>query len=116
MLSDPQAVTVNGAAKSLPLTKAEVNSRSYTTAEGDLVLLTRQQVTKDRFRREVRLTPTIVATDPLSSEQDYQSASVYLVIDEPRVGFTDVQLGYYVEALKTWLSSGNQAKLFAGEM
>lgn len=116
MLTDPQSVTINAVAKSLPLTKTQDTQRTYTSADGEFQLLTKQNVTKDRFRREVRLVQTIVATDPLTAEPDYKSASVYIVIDEPKVGFTDTQLGYLVEGLKAFMSSGTQTKVFGGEM
>lgn len=116
MFADPQSVTINAVTTPLALVKASEAERSYANAEGTIKLQTKQNRTKTRMRHEVRLTPTIVAVDPLSSANDFASASVYLVIDEPLAGFTDVQLGQYVEALKTWLTSANQAKLFAGEM
>jgi hypothetical protein len=41
---------------------------------------------------------------------------VYLVIDEPRNGvFSDVELGYQIDALKAWLSSANYLKVLGGE-
>jgi len=116
MLADPQTVTIDAVATSLPLVRTKEQERTYASADGTLQLLTRQQVTKDGFRREIRLTPTIVATDPLSTEQDYQTCSVYLVIAEPRVGFTDEQMGDYVEALKDWLTEATVLKILAGEM
>lgn len=116
MFADPQSVTINAIASTLALVKATEGARDYANADGTIKLQTKQNRTKTRQRHEVRLTPTIVAVDPLSSANDFASASVYLVIDEPLAGFTDVQLGHYVEALKTWLTSANQAKLFGGEM
>jgi len=114
MLSDPQSVTVNAVAIPLPLKIQRERERIYENADGTLQLLTRQQVTKDGFRREARLTPTIVATDPLTTLQDYQSCSVYMVIAEPRVGFTDAQIEYYIDALKAWFTA-NQTDFITGE-
>jgi hypothetical protein len=43
------------------------------------------------------------------------SASVYFVIDEPKFGFTDTEVGYYIDALKAWLTSTNYNKVLGGE-
>lgn len=116
MFADPQSVTIATVAKSLPLVKQTENQRTYTNDTGEFQLVTKQNVTNNRFRREARIVQTIVAADPLSAENDYQSASVYLVIDEPKVGFTDTQLQALVTGLKDWLSSANQLKILGGEL
>lgn len=63
----------------------------------------------------VRLDQTVIAADPLTSENSSQKAGVYLVVDEPDFGFTDTELGYLITALKDFLSSGAVAKLLGGE-
>lgn len=116
MLADPQSVTINAIAHSLPLTNALPQARTYTSADGNVSLVTKQNTTAKRFRREVRLINRKVATDPLSAASSNQSVSVYLVIDEPRFGFTDTELDQLVQSLKGFLTSGNVAKIAGGEM
>lgn len=113
--TDPQSITVNAVPKSLVKIKSDGEKTLYRTADEEFSFTISHQQTKTRTRRMVRVDQRIVAADPLSSVNEYKSAGVYLVIDEPEYGFTDAQLDYIVQALKTWLSSGNVAKVCAGE-
>lgn len=117
MLSDPQSVTVSGTARSLPLVDPGTGShRGYRSADGNTVLLVKQNTQKQRFRREIRLTETKVATDPLTSANTNASTSIYLVVDEPRYGFSDAELGALIEGLKAFLTPALQARILQGEM
>jgi hypothetical protein len=78
-------------------------------------MTTKQNVSAARFRREVRLSTQKVAADPISAVNKTVSASVYFVIDEPKFGFTDTEVGYYIDALKAWLTSTNYNKVLGGE-
>lgn len=116
MLADPQSVTINAVATSLARTNDSPNQHLYTSADGKTVMTTKQNSTAKRFRREVRLSQIKIAADPISAVNSEAGFSVYLVIDEPRSGvFSDTEIKYVVEALKTWLTSGNQDKVLIGE-
>jgi len=115
MLADPQSVTVNAVAISLPRTQLGATQNVYTSADGLTVMTTRQNKTAERFRREVRISQQKVAADPISTLNKQIGVSVYLVIDEPRWGFTDTEIGYLIDALKAWSSSTNYNKVLAGE-
>lgn len=115
MLTDPQSVTINAVATSLPRTNIGPTVNTYTAADGITSMTTKQNVTAARFRREVRLSQHKVAADPISGLNKDLGVSVYLVIDEPKSGYTDVEIGYLVEALKSWLISANYNKLLGGE-
>lgn len=115
MLADPQSVTINAVATSLPKTQNGPTQNVYTSADGNTVMTVKQNTTSTRFRREIRLAVTKIAADPISAINKSVGASVYLVIDEPKTGFSDVELGYYTEALKGWLTAANQSKVFGGE-
>lgn len=116
MLADPQSVTINAVAKSLALTNDSPTQRVYTFADGTLSLVTKQNSTSTRFRREVRVAQTKIAADPISAVNAQVGTSVYLVIDEPRSGvFSDAEIGYVIDALKTWSSSTNYTKVLGGE-
>lgn len=115
MLADPQSVTVNAVAISLPRTANGVTNNVYTSADGNTSMTTKQNVTATRFRREVRLSNKKIAADPISAVNVEKGLSVYLVIDEPRAGFSDAEIGYHIDALKTWLSNANYSKILGGE-
>jgi len=75
----------------------------------------KQNATASRFRREVRLSQKKVAADPISGVNKELGVSVYLVMDEPRAGFSDAEIGYLIDALKAWLTSTNYNKVLGGE-
>lgn len=115
MLADPQSVTINAVATSLPRTLAGTTQNVYTSADGNTTMTTKQNLTASRNRREVRLSQKKVAADPISGVMKELGVSTYLVIDEPRSGFTDAEIGYLIDALKAWLTSANYNKILVGE-
>jgi hypothetical protein len=116
VLTDPQSVTINTVATSLPRTQQGTSQNLYTSADGKTVMTTKQNITTARFRREVRLAQTKIAADPISAINKESGLSVYFVVDEPRSGvFSDTEIGYVIDALKTWLSSANYNKVLGGE-
>ncbi len=115
MLADPQSVTINAVATSLARTLAGPNSNEYSSADGLTKMITRQAISATRFRREIRLSQQKVAADPISGLNKQLGVSVYLVIDEPRSGFTDTEIGYLIDALKSWSTSTNYNKVLGGE-
>jgi hypothetical protein len=115
VLADPQSVTVNSIAISLPRTSMGPTVNTYQSADGVATMTTKQNVTASRFRREVRLSQHKITADPISGLNKDLGVSAYLVIDEPKSGFSDTEIGYIVEALKTWLSSTNYNKVLGGE-
>lgn len=115
MLADPQSVTINAVATSLVRTSNGTTSNVYTSADGNTNLTTKQNVSASRFRREIRLSQKKIAADPISAINAEKGVSVYLVIDEPRAGFTDAEIGYLIDALKGWAISANYNKVLIGE-
>lgn len=116
MLADPQSVTINAVATSLARTQQGPTVNAYTSADGNTVMTTKQNVTSSRFRREVRIAQTKIAADPISAINAQAGVSCYFVIDEPKNGvFSDTEIGYLIEALKGWLTSTNYNKVLGGE-
>ncbi len=116
MLTDPQSITINAVSTPLPRTSQGPTVNSYVSADGKITFTTKQNQTAKRFRREVRLSQTKVAADPISAVTAEAGTSVYFVIDEPRSGvFTDTEIGYLVDGLKAWLTSANYLKILGGE-
>jgi hypothetical protein len=115
MLTDPQSVTINAVAVPLPKTANGPTQNIYTSADGNTAMTVKQNVTAKRFRREVRLSQKKIAADPISALNVESGVSVYLVIDEPRAGFSDTEIGYLIDALKAWSTSTNYNKVLGGE-
>ncbi len=117
MFADPQTVTVNSVEKTLPRQGTTQPDRlgSFATADGAFQLDVRQNKTAARFRREIRLTQKKVAADPLSAINKEVSSSVMIVVDEPRWGFSDTELGYLTDALEALFDSTVRGKLLGGE-
>lgn len=113
--SDPQTITVNSIAKSLPRISVGTSESTYTTADGAYKLRISHQPTKSRTRRMVRIDQTKIAAGPLTALNSQISASVYIVIDEPKVGFDDTELGYLVSALVAYMTGGNTSKVLGSE-
>ena len=118
MYADPQSVTVNSVAQSLPRQGTATPERigSFSTADGTFTFDVRQNKSANRFRREVRLTQKKVAADPISAVNKEVSTSVYITVDEPRWGFTDTELGYLTSAIIAWFTNANRDKLLGGEL
>lgn len=107
MLADPQTVTVD----SVPISCARISSEStksvYASADGNFKLTISHQPGKGRVRRMIRIDKTIVAADPLNSENEFKTAGIYLVVDEPTYGFTDDEIDDVIQGFKAWLTTGN---------
>lgn len=117
MFADPQSLTVNAVATSFPRQGSSSPDRigSFVTADGTMQFDIRQNKTANRFRREVRLTQKKVAADPISAVNKEVSTSVMIVVDEPRWGFTDTEIGYLTAAMVAWFTNTNRDKLLGGE-
>lgn len=117
MLADPQSLTIAGStATALPRTGSDP-SGVFRSADGSAVLRVTHSYGK-RNRRTVRVEHTKVSPDPLTQVNALVGASAYIVIDEPREGYTDDELKTLVSGLCSWLtaSSGAQlAKILGGE-
>lgn len=113
--TDPQTLTVNSVAKTLNRIKSDGYSAEYAAADEEFKMRISHQESKSRTRRMVRADQRIVATNPLTSVQEYKTLGVYCVIDEPEYGFDDTTINYLVQALVTWLSPTNVAKICSSQ-
>lgn len=117
MFADPQTLTIDSVATTFARQGSANPERlgKFRSADGTMEFEIRQNTTAARFRREVRLTMKKVAADPISALNKEVSASVIMVIDEPRWGFTDTELGNLSDAVEAWWDSTSRAKLLGGE-
>lgn len=113
MLADPQSVTINAVAQSLPAIARGTNSSTYQKDDGNVKLSITHSYNK-RTRRSVRLDFQKIAADPLISAQSIlYSMSAYLVIDTPKTGFTVAEAKQIVDALTAYLTASSGAKVTA---
>lgn len=116
MFADPQSVTVNAVAKSLPRTGSGDHTGTFEDPADGLVLTISHQNGR-RHRSTVRLDNSKISADPLvpTSNRPY-SLSAYVVLDTPLQGYTTTEIGYYLKALSDWLAvAGNQTKILGFE-
>lgn len=115
MFTDPQSVTINAVAKSMPRVSTGNAESIYATPDENFRMRISHQRVNNRKRHLVRLDQRDIAADPLTAENSYQELGVYLVVDEPLVGFDDTTIGYLVAGLTAWLTAGNVAKVLGSE-
>jgi hypothetical protein len=109
--ADPQSVTINAVANSLPRTSSGTSSGKFTKDDGNVALTVSHQYGK-RTRRQLRLDFSKIAPDPLISAQNIKySMSAYLVVDIPVTGFTVVEQKQIVDALTAYLTASSGARV-----
>jgi len=116
MFADPQSVTVNAVAQSLPAVSRGDSVSIYQKDDATYKLTISHNFKAERNRFTVRLDANKVAADPLASANNkVYSHTAYLVIDKPVVGYTNSETQLMVTGLIGWLSSGNILKVLGGE-
>ena len=117
-LVDPQSITVNAVANSLPRVSAQGSASIYSKDDGNLKL-TVSSTTGKRTRRLVRIDSRKTAVDPLFPAQNVPyNMAAYLVVETPSVGYTIAEQKQIVDALSAWLtasSGANVTKVLGGE-
>lgn len=118
MLADPQTVTIDATPYTLPRVGSKQPNRlgTFQNQDSGLELTVRQDITSNRFRREIRLTQKKVAADPISAVNKEVSASAIIVIDEPRWGFTDAELSDLHAALVARVDQSTLDQVLDGEL
>lgn len=116
--SDPQTVTINAVAQTLPRTSTSPTASVYTKDDGN-VKLTASHFYGKRKRSVLRLDFQKIAADPLiSSTNIIYSMSCSVTIDRPLTGFTVAEQKQVVDAVSAYLtasSGANTTKLLGGE-
>lgn len=116
MFADPQTVTVNAVAQTLPAISRNDVSSVYKKDDGGFTLTISHQFKAERNRFTIRLDTTKIAADPLASANNrVYSGSAYIVMDKPVVGYSNTEIQQLASALAAWCSAGNLAKVLGGE-
>jgi hypothetical protein len=109
--ADPQSVTINGSANSLPRVSSGENKGTFKKDDGTVALSVSHQYGK-RTRRVVRLDHSKIAADPLMASVNVRlSSSVYLVVDTPETGYTVAEAKQIADGLIAYLSASSGARL-----
>lgn len=118
--ADPQTVTINAVANTLPRTGNPALGATFSKDDGNVKLNIAHQYGAKRTRRNVRLDFRKIAADPLISAQNIlYSMSAYLVVDVPVTGFTIAEQKQIVDALTLYLTASSGSKvtqLLGGEV
>lgn len=120
MFSEPQTLTVNGVAKTLPRVVYGNRNGRFEAVDGTNTmhaLSVRHDLSGSRNRRTVKADITKTAEDPLIDGVSRQyDASVWFTINAPKVGFNSTEVQQVAQALIDWLDDPtNLAKLVGGE-
>lgn len=111
MFTDPQSVTINAVAQSLPRTSAGTDSGIFTKDDGNVKLTVSHSYGK-RTRRMLRLDHRKVAADPFTTGLNVEySMGVYIVVDVPKVGYTIAEQKQIVDALTAYLTASSGARV-----
>lgn len=116
--ADPQSVTINAVANSLPRVGSGVNTGSFSKDDGTVKLAVTHLYGK-RNRRTARLEHSKIAPDPLiSSTNIIYGMTAFLTVDVPKTGYTVAEAKQVVDGLVAWLtasSGANVTRLLGGE-
>lgn len=117
--ADPQSVTINAVAQSLPRVSSGTSSGVFQKDDATVKLTVSHNVGKGRARRMVRLDHSKIAADVLLSGVNVrQNGSVWLATDFPEQGYTVAEAKQIVDALTAYLTASSGARatqLLGGE-
>jgi hypothetical protein len=115
MFTDPQTITINAVAKTMPCVERVGKSALYQLADESFKFRISHQPAKDRVRSMARLDQGLVVENPLTEVNDLETAGIYIVLDRPLQGFTLAQLEYMRAGLFAHVDATFFAKLFGQE-
>lgn len=117
--SDPQSLTINSVATSLPRVAFGTNSGAFSTADGTTKLTISHQNGK-RNRHVVRVDANKIAADPFAANVNTKvSMSAYVVVDVPSSGYSQAEQKQIVDALTAYLTAStgaNVTRVLGGEI
>lgn len=109
--ADPQSVTINAVANTLPRISSGVNTGSFQKDDSTIKLSVAHAYNK-RIRRTIRLDHKKTAADPLQpSTNALFSMSCYIVVDVPEAGYTVAEQKQIVDGLTAYLTASSGARV-----
>jgi len=109
--ADPQSITVNSVAQSMPRTGSGINTGQFTQDDGTNGLVISHQYGK-RTRRAIKFTDTKIAANPFDTTRNERvSMSCTVVVDVPPQGYTITEAKYVVDGLIAYLTASSGSKV-----
>jgi hypothetical protein len=109
--ADPQSVTINAVANTLPRTSNGVNTGAFTKDDGNVKLSVAHSYGK-RNRRTLRIDHSKIAADPLISAVSIRySMSAYIVVDVPITGYTVAEAKQVIDGFLAYLTASSGARI-----
>jgi len=120
MFADPQSVTINSVAISMPRVGIDTVKGTFAANDALHTLTIGQSKGRNRNRRMIRIDERKIAADPFNAElaQEYR-VGAYLVVDVPVLGYTVAEQKLVVDGFLAYLTASSGAKitqLLGGEL
>lgn len=118
MLTDPQSITIAGAASSLPRLAADPNSGTYSNPDGTLSLKVQEFNSKNAKRTVISLQANKIAADPITALNTRKQDVISITFSRPVDGFTITEMKDQFTGLVALLSASSNAtliKILGGE-
>jgi hypothetical protein len=109
--ADPQSVTINAVAISLPRTGIGPSSGNFTSADKTLAEVISHRNAKGRDNRMIRFNYSKIAPDVYTSDNKRYDMSVWLVVDVPETGFTVAEQKLVTDGVLAYLTASSGAKM-----
>lgn len=110
--ADPQSVTINAVANSLPRVSQGNLSGVFQKDDGTVKLSFSHEVGKNGTRHLVRLDHQKIATDPFTTTVNRTvGTSAWMVISTPKYGYTIAEQKQIADALVAYLSASSGANI-----
>jgi hypothetical protein len=109
--ADPQSVTINAIAKTLARTSSGQDSGAFSKDDGEVKLLVNHVYGK-RNRRTLRIEHQKLTTDVTDPTiNTLYGMSCYLVVDVPKVGYTNAEIKQVVDGFTAYLTASSGARV-----
>lgn len=116
MFADPIVIAIDGVNHSLPRIAIEGSKAVYANADQTVIATISHQRSKKRVRSMVRVDQRFMVTNPLNEENDYDTVTVYTVIDRPETGVESGDVGVLVVGVNTFTSlADTRGRLYGQE-
>jgi len=115
MLTDPQSITVNGSAKSLPKVETGGRRSVYASADQKFGMMISHQDQKDRVRSVMKVTQVEIVADPITAINDSETLGISVIWDKPKFGFTVAQIQQLTAAVVAKLTDSLVAQIAGQE-
>lgn len=115
-LADPQSITINAVATSLPLVRREATKATYQSAAGDQRLIVSYDDKGGKSTRYlIRYEEDAIAADPITGANVRKVLAYYWVIEQPTFGFTDARVSLVSTGFKALVDATLLGKVLGNE-